>query len=131
MDFDQAIAAHAQWKMKFRSAISGQQVLDQASIAKDNRCDLGQWLYGEGHAQCGSKLEFSALLQRHKSFHTEAGKVAQAINARDYARAEQMIANGTPYAAASDAIGAAVWAIRKACEQAAQPTPLRSAWSAP
>lgn len=115
MDFDQAIAAHANWKMKFRSAISGKLRMDQPTIAKDNCCDLGKWLHGEGKAQCGSKPEFVALVEKHKAFHVEAGKVAQAVNSQDYAKAEQMLSAGTPYASASSAVGVAVLAIKKVC----------------
>ncbi len=47
MDLDQAVAKHAEWKVKFRKAISAKEQLDTASIAKDNCCELGKWLHGE------------------------------------------------------------------------------------
>ena len=43
MDLDQAIAKHAEWKLKFRSAISKQETMDVTTIAKDNCCDLGAY----------------------------------------------------------------------------------------
>jgi len=114
MDLDSAIKAHAQWKMTFRSAISNKQRLDAATIAKDDCCELGKWLHGEARGQLGGKPQYATLLQRHKEFHTEAGKVAALINSNQFDRASQAIENGTPFAGASNDVGVAVIALRKA-----------------
>jgi methyl-accepting chemotaxis protein len=99
--------------MTFRSAISKQETMDAATIAKDNCCALGQWLYGEGKTQFGQKPEFAAVVAKHKVFHTEAGRVAQLINAKKYAEAEQAIAAGSAYSAASSAVGGAIVGLKK------------------
>ena len=53
MDFNEAIKAHSDWKMKLRSAIQAQTTLDAATIARDDCCVLGKWLHGESRAQFG------------------------------------------------------------------------------
>lgn len=48
MNLDESIQKHAEWKLKFRSAISRKEQMDAETIGKDNCCQLGVWLYGEG-----------------------------------------------------------------------------------
>jgi methyl-accepting chemotaxis protein len=113
MDLDSAIQKHAEWKMKFRAAISKQETMDVATISKDNCCDLGKWLHGEGRTQHGSLGTFSPVVSSHAAFHNEAGKVAVAINAKRYADAEKMLDGGTPYAAASNTVAGAIMKLKK------------------
>jgi methyl-accepting chemotaxis protein len=108
MDLDHAVAAHAQWKAKFRAAITAKQQMDTATIGRDNCCDLGKWLHGEGKMQLGAKPEFSALIEKHRGFHTEAGKVATLINAKKYVEAEAAIAGSTPFGIASSETAVAI-----------------------
>lgn len=114
MDLDHAIAAHVQWKTKFRAAITSQQTLDAATIGKDNCCELGQWLHGAGRSGHGGRPEFVSLLEKHKSFHKEAGFVATTINSKKLDEASKMIDVGTPFTAASNAVGVAINALKKA-----------------
>ncbi len=114
MDLNEAIARHAEWKLKFRSAIAGKERLDASSIAKDNCCQLGQWLYGDGKRAHGARPQFQTLLDRHRNFHATAGKVADLINAAKYVQAEAAIAGGTPYASASSDVGVAIIGLKKA-----------------
>lgn len=114
MNLDNAIAAHAAWKTKFRAAINGKEAMDASTIAKDNCCELGKWLHGEGLGLYGSKPEFSALIQNHKVFHAEAGKVAGLINGKKYKEAEQAIGGATPFAAASNETSLAINRVKRA-----------------
>lgn len=104
MDLAKAIQRHAEWKMKFLSAMRQHQALDPVIIAKDNYCELGKWLHGEGKAKFGNLDSHAGCVLSHAAFHVEAGKVAQAINAKNYIEAENMLDDGTPYANASDEI---------------------------
>ena len=113
MDLDNAVAAHTQWKTKFRTAISAKQTVDAATIGKDNCCELGKWLYGEGKLQLGSKPEFQALIERHRGFHTEAGKVATLINNKKYTEAETALGATTPFGMASAETGMAINRLKK------------------
>ena len=113
MDLDSAIGAHAQWKIKLRAGIDRKEQMDALTIGKDNCCELGKWMYGEGRQTLGSKPEFVTLIERHKLFHTEAGKVAQAINTAKYEQAAKMIESGSAFASASTAVCVAIVALKK------------------
>ena len=113
MNLDEAIQKHAGWKLKFRSAISKHEQMDAETICKDNCCQLGQWLYGEGKSKYGTKPEFTTVLERHKVFHVEAGKVARLINAKQYEQAEKELSNGTAYSQASSAMGTAIIQLKR------------------
>lgn len=105
MDLSKAIEAHVQWKTKFRAAIHKQESMDATTIGKDNCCELGKWLYGEGKSKHGSLPSFKDTVAKHSDFHAAAGKVAAAINAKQFAQADKMIAAGTPFAITSAAVG--------------------------
>ncbi len=96
-DFDAAIAAHRQWKVKLRQAIADHQRLDAETICRDDQCPLGKWIHGPGGAKWGKKPLFTELLQKHAEFHVTAGGVAKRINASDYAQAEHLIASGSRF----------------------------------
>jgi hypothetical protein len=113
LKLDNAILAHHVWKNKLRMAIASKAQLDAQTFSRDDCCDIGQWLYGEGGALYGTKPEFTVLLQKHKTFHTEAGKVAVQINAANYAQASRMIDSGTPFAMASLGVAQAVSALKQ------------------
>lgn len=101
MNLDNAIAAHAQWKREFRVAISQQEVMDAVTLGKDNCCKLGKWLHGAGRGLYGTKPEFTSLLEKHQAFHVEAGKVASAVNSKQFDEANKMLQNGMPFSSAS------------------------------
>ncbi len=113
MDLDNAIGKHAEWKLKFRSAISKQEAMDAGTIAKDNCCELGKWLHGEAKAKFSRLNSYAECIAKHAVFHVEAGKVASAINSKKYTEAEAMLNSGTPYAAASNAVGVAIIHLKK------------------
>ena len=113
MDLNAAINKHAEWKIKFRTAISRQELMDSDNISKDKCCELGKWLHEEAKAKHGGMVSYSDCVGKHAVFHVEAGKVARKINARLYTEAETMIGNGTPYAVASSAVGVAINRLKK------------------
>lgn len=113
MDLNQAIAKHAEWKLKFRAAITKQQIMDVATISRDDCCDLGKWIHNEGKAKFSGLASHAACLAAHRTFHAEAGKVAAAINGKQYQDAEKMLGSGTPYANASSNVGAAIVTLKK------------------
>jgi methyl-accepting chemotaxis protein len=113
MNLDNAIAAHVEWKTKLRSAIQKKEQLDAVSISLDNKCPLGQWLHGEAKAQYARLTSYGTCVAKHAEFHRCAGKVAIKINAGNYTEAEAMLASGTPYTAASNAVGVAIISLRK------------------
>lgn len=112
MDLKQAIEKHVAWKMKFRAAIDARQTMDQVSIAKDDVCDLGAWLHGPGSAECAQCASFDALVQAHREFHVEAGRIAAAINAKNFPEAERLL-TGAAYSAASQKAVMAMMSIQR------------------
>lgn len=46
MDLDLAIAKHSEWKSRLLAAITNNETLATATMAKDSCCALGKWLHG-------------------------------------------------------------------------------------
>ncbi len=103
-DFDAAIDAHRQWKVKLRRAIAERSRLDADTLCRDDRCPLGQWLHGAGGKRWGTQPGFVALLEKHAEFHATAGAVARQINAGAYADAERLIGSGSAFASVSSEV---------------------------
>ncbi|WP_341887864.1 methyl-accepting chemotaxis protein [Variovorax sp. YR752] len=103
-DFDKAIDAHRQWKVKLRKAIADKASLDAETICRDDRCPLGQWIHGAGGRRWSGQPGFVALLEKHAEFHAAAGAAARQINAGAYADAERLIGSGSVFALASNEV---------------------------
>ncbi len=97
-DFDGAIEAHRQWKVKLRQAIAERSRLDADTICRDDQCPLGRWLHGEGGKRWGGRPTFVALVDKHAQFHQTAGGVARSINGGQYEQAERLIGGGSAFA---------------------------------
>jgi methyl-accepting chemotaxis protein len=96
-DFDKAIEAHRQWKVKLRKAIADREKLDAETICRDDRCPLGLWIHGPGGAQWGGRPTFVELLTKHAEFHQTAAGVARQINAGQFEQAERLIGSGSRF----------------------------------
>lgn len=82
MDFDAAIKAHSEWKLKIVGAAKSgnREKLDPAIVGKDNVCALGQWLYGDGkRAMSAQGTQYQELVKLHAQFHREAASLITAI----------------------------------------------------
>ena len=119
MNLDVAIQKHTEWRMKFRTAMQTKETMDAVTIGKDDCCELGKWLHGDGRKECGGLSTFEPCLAAHKAFHVEAGKVAAAINAKKYVEAEQMIGSGSAYLKASTVTGGAILKLKQQLQKAA------------
>lgn len=113
MDLTRASQAHGEWKVKLRLAIAKKEQLDERTISANNCCALGKWLHGEAKSHYSGLRALGDCTTKHAAFHREAGVVARTINARDYAKAEQMLGAGTAYSTASSAVISAILALRK------------------
>jgi len=100
-DFDKAIEAHRQWKVKLRKAISDHEKLDADTLCRDDQCPLGKWLHGPGGTQWGHRPTFVELVGKHAEFHQTAGGVARKINAGQFTEAERLIGSGSQFALVS------------------------------
>lgn len=113
MDADRALQVHRVWKDRFRTAMARHEQLNVDEIAADDCCPFGQWLHGEAKACFGHAPAYACCIDAHAAFHREAGKVAQRVNAGQSLEADAMLAYGTPYAHASEALAKSVIALFK------------------
>ena len=82
MDFDSAVKAHSAWKQKLANYIEEPDgSLEAGLVSRDDRCELGQWLHGEGRSQ--SSTTYEDLLTAHAGFHRCAGDLVDRINRGD------------------------------------------------
>ncbi|MGA7950334.1 MAG: CZB domain-containing protein [Thiobacillaceae bacterium] len=113
MDLSEAMKAHAEWKIRFRNAITNKNTMDVASISADNCCELGKWLHGESKLKFGGLKSYADCVARHALFHQEAGKVAETINANKFDEATAMLGPNTPFFIASNGVIVAIGALKK------------------
>lgn len=105
-DFDSAIEAHRQWKVRLRKAISEHQQLDVNTICKDDQCALGKWLHGSGNQSWSHSPTFVELVNKHAEFHQSAGEAARMINSGRMDEAERLIGSGSAFAKNSTEVAA-------------------------
>lgn len=112
VDFERVIAAHQQWRVTLRNAALKNKKMDADTIRRDDCCELGKWVYGPGGKRWGTVPVFKDLIKHHKVFHSEAGKVADAINQGQSKRAEQMMESGTPFVEAGHNVTQSIRVLR-------------------
>jgi methyl-accepting chemotaxis protein len=100
MDFNEAIKAHTFWKVTLRWMINGQRPVDGEKLGRDNDCELGHWIHGDGAAY-KSFSSYQTLVSEHAGFHAIAGAVARCIATGDSEVAMQMMADGGEFSLAS------------------------------
>lgn len=108
MQLDEAIAKHIEWKVALRSAIARREEVDAATLRRDDCCDLGIWLRGDGATSYGGTPGFSRVVETHAEFHCRAGEVADTINAKNFELAEKMLDARSEYGVASIAVAGAI-----------------------
>ncbi len=93
MDWDAAITAHTNWKLKiFTAAKNGNKdKLDPSVVGKDSECALGRWLHGEGKAIMAGRREYPELIKLHADFHRQAAALITQIAAGQAAQAEAIL----------------------------------------
>lgn len=113
MDLESAFQKHGGWVEEFCTAIFNQDAVDAATYEKDNHCELGKWLYGEGKTQYGKLNAYTSLISSHAAFHKVAGDVARAINAKNFEQAESLLGKEGGYAKASHAVRIAILKLKE------------------
>jgi hypothetical protein len=104
LDFNTAIDAHMQWKIRLKDAIDGgkKSVLVATEVARDDLCVLGRWIHGDGGKQHGHLPQFSALKEQHAEFHAHAASVVAEAKAGNTEEARRLLAGA--YARSSEAV---------------------------
>lgn len=103
IDIDGIIDGHRQWKVKLRDAIENGEHVDVKTLARDDCCALGKWIYGDGQ-RLGGRQSFKELLEKHARFHRVAGQVGELINDGKYDKAEDALAHGTAFSTATSEV---------------------------
>lgn len=113
MNLDNAVQTHAQWKTRLRSAIAKHETLDLITLSRDDQCELGQWLHGEGKARYGLLKAHADCVHKHLAFHREVTKVARSVNAKQFDTVEGQLGPASDYAKASSALSVSFLQLRK------------------
>jgi hypothetical protein len=77
LNFMTAIDAHMKWKTRLENYINGtsDEDLRVEVVSCDDRCPLGQWIYGRGGEAYGTIQAFDDMKSMHAHFHGCAGRV--------------------------------------------------------
>lgn len=112
MNFDEAIKAHSAWKMKLSNYLRNPDgSLKASEIEQDNKCQLGQWIHGDG-AKWSSLPEYATLKAEHARFHKAAADVVRKADSGQSTNEDTSIGGNSPFATASAAVVAAIMKIR-------------------
>lgn len=112
LDFDRALAAHQDWRIKLRNAVMRRIKLDAPELRRDDCCTLGKWIYGAGGRTWGHQPEFVRLTEQHKAFHIAAANVADVVNQSQFERAQELLAAGSSFANAGKGVTQAIHDMR-------------------
>ena len=107
MNFEEAITAHSQWKIRLQGVIAGtvKDLPDPQVVGVDNKCPLGQWIHGE--AKAFAKLpEYGELVKEHAEFHRCAAEVLRTFAAGQADLAKTMVDTGDFHAVSLRTINA-------------------------
>lgn len=107
-----ALDAHQKWKVNLRDAIAGRPGQDVAVefIARDDKCQLGEWLNGPAKDHYAHLPAYHWVKEWHTQFHVRAGEVLATAKAGDKEAALEMLDRGE-CAKASDQVTAALVAL--------------------
>jgi hypothetical protein len=88
-----AIAAHTAWKTRLRVAIgTGKFDVSASTVAQDNQCQFGKWLYGPELSGGERQTEhYLTVKQLHAQFHQLAAMVVRLATSGQEAAATQAI----------------------------------------
>lgn len=108
MDFNEAIKAHSAWKMKLSAYLAKPDgSLKAADVEKDNVCELGKWLHGEG-TKHNSVAEYAPLVKDHATFHKCAAEVIRKADAGQNMSEEVALGSSSAFATASSNVVGAI-----------------------
>ena len=112
MDFDHAIAAHAEWKRKLaRYLAAPDHSLNPDEVSADNRCELGKWLVSEGK-KFAKLAEYGAVVSDHAKFHKAAAEIVRRANAGQRVTEEVALGAKSDFAAASSSVVRSIMALK-------------------
>lgn len=104
MDFNEAIRVHAGWKMKLQQYLTNPDgSINPTDLAKDNLCDLGKWLHGEGRIYA-KHPEYAQLVQEHQSFHKAASEIVSRKHKGEEVKQDTALGGSSPFSRCSSQV---------------------------
>jgi methyl-accepting chemotaxis protein len=112
MNWDQAIAAHAAWKMKLASYVKKPDgSLKAAEVASDCRCELGKWITTEA-TKYAVMEDFKVLKAEHARFHKVASEIVRRADAGEDVSEEIAVGAHSEFRKSSTSVVNAIVAMR-------------------
>lgn len=94
VDFDEFVYIHKQWSKRLRRVVEGRtEPQDPEVVSCDDRCTLGQWIYGEGR-RFEAASAYQALREKHAQFHRCAGDILRHVIQGEREQALHSLAEG-------------------------------------
>ncbi len=113
MDLDDAIRSHSSWKIRLSKYLRNPDgTLGPGEIGRDDRCELGRWLYGEGK-KYALLPEYRTLVGEHARFHRAAANVVRKADQGHDTSKETALGQKSEFATASLNVVAAIAALKK------------------
>lgn len=113
MDFDEAVSVHTKWKRKLRHYVAKHDLsLRPGDVSLDHKCELGQWIYGEGAAY-SAMPEYTRLKYEHARFHMIAAELVRKANAGESVSREMEPCSNSEFSLSSSAVVIAIMAMKK------------------
>jgi methyl-accepting chemotaxis protein len=113
MNFDEALTAHTNWKMKLSSYLRKPDgTLHPQEIEPDNKCDLGKWIVGEG-AKFSALPTFRSLKAEHARFHKAAADIVRRADSGAKIADEMALGADSEFGHASRGVVQAIMSMRQ------------------
>lgn len=97
MNFDEAVRAHSDWKMKLNRYLSHPDgSINVQDLGRDNQCALGKWLHGEGRT-FSDVAEYKQLVQDHAHFHKAAAEIVIKKDKGEDIKSETALGSNSPF----------------------------------
>lgn len=93
LDIMDAINAHVRWKIRLEKYIDGSsdEKLDPKTVCLDNKCKLGQWIYGPALQHFKGDASLDELREQHANFHKYAGHIVESVHANNLNAAKDLL----------------------------------------
>lgn len=91
---NRAFMAHANVKNRLKRAIVGEEEIDPAVIRRDDVCEVGKWIHGEGKSKFAAHPLFQEFRKVHADFHSCAHNVMMLYKGGKVREAEAEIDRG-------------------------------------
>lgn len=107
LNFDDMILSHSKWKNRLKKAILAKEQIDTQVAGKDDQCELGKWIHGEGKKYAAVSA-FGDLKAKHARFHASILNVVNQARSASPEKALEMVdpTTGEFGRASSDCINA-------------------------